>query len=91
MYVALHGTRQTLPEKIIGIIEEWDATHLFANVEYEVDELRRDIRICELAKAGAKVQCNFVHDRCIITPGEVKTKEGRGYTVRVTIVAHEIV
>ena len=81
LHVVSHSPRRTLPERILGLLKDWKATHLFANIEYEVDELRRDTRICELAAEEAKVQCTFVHDRCIITPGVVKTKEGRGYTV----------
>lgn len=54
---------------------------MFANIEYEVDELRRDIRVCELANKEGHIVCTFVHDKCIIAPGEVRTKDGRGYTV----------
>lgn len=64
------------------LLGDWDATRLFANIEHEVDELRRDIRVCELARQGGKVECTFVNDKCIITPGKVLTKDGRGYTVR---------
>ena len=63
------------------LLSEWNAKALFVNVEHEVDELRRDIQVHELAKS-AQVQCTFVHDKCIITPGTVSTKEGRTYTVR---------
>ena len=62
------------------IMSEVKATYLFANVEHEVDELRRDIQVCKLAKE-AKVKTTFVHDKCIITPGVVKSKEGKTYTV----------
>ncbi|TCD68221.1 hypothetical protein EIP91_011393 [Steccherinum ochraceum] len=77
----LHTPRTTLPERVIALLSQWNATHLFANIEHEVDELRRDIKVCQLAKKGEKVQCAFVHDKCIIPPGVVKTKEGRAYTV----------
>lgn len=54
---------------------------LFANIEHEVDELRRDVRVCELTKQEGRVKCTFVNDKCIIVPGTVRTKEGKGYTV----------
>ena len=44
------------------------------------------MKICELARKQGKVQCTFVHDKCVITPGLVKTKEGRAYTVRLTLI-----
>ena len=54
---------------------------MFANIEYEVDELRRDIHVCELANKSKQVKCTFVHDKCVINPGVVKTKEGKTYSV----------
>ncbi|KAI0701814.1 DNA photolyase [Cytidiella melzeri] len=80
-YTVTHMLRKTLPETIMSILQSWNAVHLFANIEHEVDELRRDIRVCELAKEEAKVKCSFVHDKCILVPGTVLTKEGKGYTV----------
>ena len=65
----------------MSILDGWSAKQLFANIEYEVDELRRDIRLCELACQRGTVKCTFVHDKCIIVPGTVKTKEDRGYSV----------
>ncbi|KAI0796742.1 DNA photolyase [Abortiporus biennis] len=81
LYVDSHTPRTTLPSHILGLLSQWNVSHLFANIEYEVDELRRDIKVCELAKKGGRLRCTFVHDRCVIPPGIVKTKEGRGYTV----------
>lgn len=85
LFTTSHDLRATLPERVMAILADWKVTQLFANVEYAVDELRRDIRVCELANQGGTVRCAFVHDKCIIAPGAVKTKEGRGYTVRVTV------
>ncbi|THH32951.1 hypothetical protein EUX98_g1252 [Antrodiella citrinella] len=76
-----HSPRTTLPSRVLSLLSEWSVTHLFANIEYEVDELRRDIEVCRLAKKEGKVQCTFLHDKCIVPPGVVTTKEGKGYTV----------
>ncbi|KAL6309642.1 DNA photolyase [Sparassis latifolia] len=81
LYTTTHSPRTAIPSHILSLLNEWNATHLFANIEYELDELRRDINVCELAKKGGKVACTFVHDKCIIPPGDVRTKDGRGYTV----------
>ncbi|KIP02117.1 hypothetical protein PHLGIDRAFT_32310 [Phlebiopsis gigantea 11061_1 CR5-6] len=81
MVVISHCHRGTLPERIMTVLDGWNAKQLFANIEYEVDELRRDVRVCELACQRGTVKCTFVHDKCIIVPGTVKTKEDRGYSV----------
>lgn len=80
LYVVTHPMRKTLPRAVLSLMSELNATHLFANIEHEVDELRRDLQMCQLAKEG-KVTCTFAHDKCIITPGTVKTKEDKTYTV----------
>ena len=80
LYTVTHSPRMTLTSRIMSIMSEVKATQLFANVEHEVDELRRDIQVCKLAKE-AKVTANFVHDKCIITPGVVTSKQGKTYTV----------
>ncbi|EMD40791.1 hypothetical protein CERSUDRAFT_149213 [Gelatoporia subvermispora B] len=80
LYVTSHAPRRTLPEFILSLLKKWNASHLFANIEHEVDELRRDIRVCQLAKES-NIACAFVNDKCVIAPGEVTTKDGRGYTV----------
>lgn len=56
------------------------ATSLFANIEYEVDELRRDTSVCKLSKADG-IQATFVHDKCVLEPGVLATKQGKVYTV----------
>lgn len=81
LHVVSHTPRTTLPARILSILSDWNAHHLFANIEYEIDELRRDIKVCELSRENGKIGCTFVHDKCIIEPGLVKTKEGKAYTV----------
>jgi deoxyribodipyrimidine photo-lyase len=58
-----------------------NAVRLFANIEYEVDELRRDITVCKLAKDNG-ILPNFVHDKLIVEPGLLFTKQGKPYGVR---------
>ena len=58
-----------------------NAIRLFANIEYEVDELRRDITVCNLAKDKG-ILPNFCHDKLIVEPGLLVTKQGKPYTVR---------
>ena len=85
LYTVSHTPRMKIPAFVIELLHKWKASHLFANIEYEVDELRRDLAVCELANKDGKVACTFVHDKCIVAPGDVRTKDGRGYTVRHTV------
>jgi len=57
-----------------------NAIRLFANIEYEVDELRRDITVCNLAKDRG-ILPSFFHDKLIVDPGLLSTKQGKPYTV----------
>jgi deoxyribodipyrimidine photo-lyase len=69
-----------VPSHVLSLLESFGATQIFANIEYELDELRRDIKLCALAKEkGIKVE--LFHDRCIVEPGVVKTGQGKTYTV----------
>lgn len=75
--------RTAVPSSVLSLLRDWKTSNLFANIEYEVDELRRDIKVVELAQKDQQVTCTFVHDKCVVEPGKVKTKDGRAYAVRV--------
>ena len=51
-----------MPSSVLSFCETYGATSLFGNIEYEVDELRRDIEICMLAVSKG-IQTNLFHDR----------------------------
>ncbi|KAF9076794.1 DNA photolyase, FAD-binding/Cryptochrome [Rhodocollybia butyracea] len=80
LHTITHDVRKTLPAAVLSLLEDWNCTSLYGNIEYEVDELRRDILVCSLAKSKG-VNANFVHNKCIIEPGVVKTKESKSYAV----------
>ncbi|KAI0661061.1 DNA photolyase, FAD-binding/Cryptochrome [Cubamyces menziesii] len=81
LYTATHTPRKQIPSFVHDLLLQWNASHVFGNIEYEVDELRRDLALCQIAKKHGKIACTFVHDKCIVPPGDVRTKDGRGYTV----------
>ncbi len=81
LHVSLHSQRRTLPSHVISLLRSVNAIRLFANIEYEVDELRRDITVCNLAKDKG-ILPNFCHDKLIVEPGLLVTKQGKPYTVR---------
>ncbi|KIL00609.1 hypothetical protein PAXRUDRAFT_712848 [Paxillus rubicundulus Ve08.2h10] len=80
LHTISHTIRRTLPSKLMSFLESLQCTQLFANMEYEVDELRRDLQILALSKEKG-IRPHYFQDRCIIDPGIVKTKDGKAHTV----------
>lgn len=74
--------RKSIPSKVVSLVGSWGASDLYANVSYEVDELRRDIQTCEVG-TEKNIRCIFLQDRLVVNPGVLKTKEGKTYSVRV--------
>ena len=80
LYVETVEKRKTIPGRILELLEKWGASHLFANVEYEVDELRREanlVRAC-LEKG---IAMDVLPDTCVVSPGELSSGSGRQYAV----------
>lgn len=73
--------RKTIPAEVISLAQAWEASHIFANLEYEVDELRRDIALCELAQEAGNIETSFHHDYVLVQPGKVMTGAGKPYSV----------
>ncbi|KAK6974962.1 Deoxyribodipyrimidine photo-lyase [Favolaschia claudopus] len=84
LHIPLHTItqpkRREIPGQVISFLEQLNASGVYANIEYEVDELRRDIQICKTAKSKG-FGAHFVHDKCVVEPGVVLTKENRTYAV----------
>ncbi|KNZ49359.1 uncharacterized protein VP01_506g7 [Puccinia sorghi] len=72
--------RLDIPNKIIHLLNDWGTSYLTANIEHEVDELRRDIQVLKLARQH-KIEIDFLHDTCLVEPGKVLTKENKPYSV----------
>ncbi|WVQ86256.1 hypothetical protein IAT38_008424 [Cryptococcus sp. DSM 104549] len=73
--------RLSIPRHIItDILPSLSATHLFANIEYEVDELRRDVKVVQLGYEKG-VEVKLFHDRLAVPPGKVLSKAGKPMSV----------
>ena len=72
--------RTQVGNKALQLCEEWGATNLVGNMEYEVDELWRDIGVVESAEKHG-VHAEILDDTYVVPPGLVLTKEGRPYSV----------
>ncbi|KAK8166281.1 DNA photolyase, FAD-binding/Cryptochrome [Phyllosticta citrichinensis] len=72
--------RKDVPAWLLGKCEEWGAKHLFCNIEYEVDELRRETKF---TKSCLEKGINFsaVHDDVVVAPGALSTGAGKQYAV----------
>ena len=49
LYMETVEKRKSIPERVLELCESWGASHLFANIEYEVDELRREALLTKKA------------------------------------------
>ncbi|KYK57484.1 photolyase [Drechmeria coniospora] len=72
--------RNRIPDRVLELMEEWGAGHLYANMEYEVDELRREARMVrDLSENGKSFE--VVHDSCVVPPGQLRSGSGKQYAV----------
>lgn len=80
LYVQTIEKRKDVIGHILQKCEEWDARDLVCNMEYEVDELRRESR---LVKKGLEkgINVEVVHDDVVVAPGDLKTGGGKQYSV----------
>lgn len=63
--------------QVVDFIQKHDISHVYANLEYEVDELRRDIDLLnKLSKAKADTSFHLLHDQTIMEPKALKTNAG---------------
>jgi deoxyribodipyrimidine photo-lyase len=80
LYVETVERRKKIPDRILELMEEWGASHLYANMEYEADELRREaLLVRDLAENGKAFE--VVHDSCIVPPGALQSGSGKQYAV----------
>ncbi len=67
-------------EKLWQFCDENNISNLYFNIEYPVNELRRDKEITEFLKKKGIGVFSF-HDQVIHTPGSLKTKAGTNFSV----------
>ena len=59
---------------VLKFLKEQGVSHVFANYEYEVDELRRDVRFVK--EADDDVLLELHHDQTVMEPGTMTTGAG---------------
>lgn len=75
LYVEAQAVRKKIPSRLIELFKEWNAQHVFCNIEYEVDELRREARLVQDC-LDEGIAFEAVHDSCVVEPGPLKTNAG---------------
>ena len=69
-----------LPDKIVSLAQSHQCSDLYFNREYEVNESRRDDAVAADCQSNG-IRVHRFHDRAIVPPANIETKEGRFYTV----------
>jgi deoxyribodipyrimidine photo-lyase len=80
LYVETVHKRKEIPSHIVKLLDDWGANHVFANIEYEVDELRRETKLTRTLAAEKKA-FETIHDTCVVPPGRLRTGTGNQYAV----------
>ena len=69
-----------VPGVIAKVCKDYNCGSLFFNREYEFNELERDQAVFEQCRSSKIVVSRF-HDRIVVPPQEISTKDGRFYSV----------
>jgi len=70
----------SLPAAFATLVQAHDIDAVFANRQYEVNEITRDEAVAAVL-APLQVPLQLFHDQCVLPPGRVLTGEGRFYAV----------
>ncbi|KAK5692070.1 hypothetical protein LTR97_011243 [Elasticomyces elasticus] len=63
-------------DKVMEFAKQHDISHIYANMEYEVDELRRDIDLAKKLQDEKDMSLDILHDQTVVVPGSVRTGAG---------------
>ncbi|KAF2856459.1 Cryptochrome/photolyase FAD-binding domain-containing protein [Plenodomus tracheiphilus IPT5] len=67
--------RKDIVSTAVSWFKEQDISHVFGNIEYEIDELRRDIKLVKTK--GDDIQVSLHHDQTVVEPGTMLTGSGK--------------
>ncbi|KAF2862625.1 putative Deoxyribodipyrimidine photo-lyase [Piedraia hortae CBS 480.64] len=72
--------RSNVPAYLLEKCEEWGAKHFYCNIEYEVDELRREEKLIRML-LEKDIDCTPLHDDVVVPPGALSSGAGKQYSV----------
>ncbi|TIB73212.1 deoxyribodipyrimidine photo-lyase [Wallemia mellicola] len=73
LYTFTAEKRREIPQLVLDFVKNNNAKHLFGNIEYEIDELFRDLQVINLANEQS-IEVRLEHDNMIVPPFKVLTK-----------------
>ncbi|KAF2486015.1 DNA photolyase, FAD-binding/Cryptochrome [Neohortaea acidophila] len=68
--------RNQKTEKVLQFVKDNNVSHIYANMEYEVDELRRDITVAKAVQAAQDLSFEVLHDQTAMEPTLLTTNAG---------------
>ncbi|KAI7082910.1 deoxyribodipyrimidine photo-lyase [Hortaea werneckii] len=74
--IVVSEERGTKTQKVMDFVKENDVSHIYANMEYEVDELRRDISVAKDVQKEKDLAFEVLHDQTVVIPGTLTTGNG---------------
>ncbi|KAI9821151.1 MAG: hypothetical protein M1827_003885 [Pycnora praestabilis] len=80
LYVETVDKRKTIPNRLLQLWEKWGVSHVYTNIEYEVDELRREALLTQQSLEKG-IAFTAVPDTCVVAPGELSSQQGKQYAV----------
>ncbi|OCL02033.1 hypothetical protein AOQ84DRAFT_393245 [Glonium stellatum] len=80
LYVDTVEKKKEAPSRLISLMESWGVKHVFCNLEYEVDELRREEKLVKMC-LDKGIAFEAVHDDVVVQPGALRTGQGKQYAV----------
>lgn len=80
LFVETIENRKRVPARLLELFEKWGAKHVFCNIEYEVDELRREAKMTKKC-LDRGIDFTAVHDDVVVAPGQLHTQQGKQFSV----------
>ena len=75
LYIEIVEKRKALPGRLVELCQEWETKSVWCNMEYEVDELRREAKLTNML-AEKNIAFHVEHDTCVVEPGVIKAGTG---------------
>ena len=67
--------RKKIVPTVVDWLKEHKVSHVFSNHEYEIDEMRRDIKLVK--QVNNDVHVSIYHDQTVVEPGTMLTGNGK--------------
>ena len=80
LHVETVAERKKVPLRLMELADAWGASHIYTDIEYEVDELRREASLTRNCLTKG-IAFNAVPDVCVVAPGELASQQGKQFAI----------